>query len=156
MGSCLSLYWGITMHWASVCYILLVSSVFQEVFSTDSPEGSGASLFSDDEDFYEEPTEAGEGSGDSWSDDEDCEKSGCRKKSTRTEPVMQLILDRDEYDYDEYDANDSFTKRGSAGLITLGLVFVVLGAAIVGIIMGAKHYRTKRNATQADTNMEES
>jgi len=26
-------------------------------------------------------------------------------ESTRTEPVMQLILDRDEYDYDEYDAD---------------------------------------------------
>ena len=45
------------MHWVSVCYILLVSSVSQEVFSTESPEGSGASLFSDDEDLYEEPSE---------------------------------------------------------------------------------------------------
>ena len=45
------------MHWVSVCYILLVSSVFQEVFSTESPQGSGASSFSDDEDLYEEPSE---------------------------------------------------------------------------------------------------
>ena len=49
------------MHWVSVCYILLVSNVFQEVFSTESPEGSGASSFSDDEDlyedFFEEPSE---------------------------------------------------------------------------------------------------
>jgi len=27
--------------------------------------------------------EAGEGSGDSWSDDEDCEKSGCRKSEDK-------------------------------------------------------------------------
>ena len=26
-------------------------------------------------------------------------------ESTRTEPVMQLILDRDEYDYEDYNVN---------------------------------------------------
>ena len=78
---------------------------------------------------------------------------------------MKLILDNkeDEYIdyYDDYDADgenravlfrtyrpqyitnisDNFTKRGSAGLITLGLVSVVLIAGIVGLIMGAKHFR---------------
>ena len=37
--------------------------------------------------------------------------------------------------------SENFTKRGSAGLITLGLVSVVLIAGIVGLIMGAKHFR---------------
>ena len=78
---------------------------------------------------------------------------------------MKLILDNkeDEYIdyYDDYDADgekrsvlfrihhpqyitnisDNFTKRGSAGLITLGLVSFVLIAGIVGLIMGAKHFR---------------
>ena len=37
--------------------------------------------------------------------------------------------------------SDNFTKRGSAGLITLGLVSVVLIAGIVGLIIGTKHFK---------------
>ena len=79
---------------------------------------------------------------------------------------MKLILDKEDDEYDEYvgeydDYDDdydgehwavagfafisniagSFIRRGSAGLITLGLVSVVLIAGIVGLIMGAKYFR---------------
>ena len=79
--------------------------------------------------------------------------------------MLKLILDNEEDEYigyyDDYDADgenrtvlfrihhpkyitnisDNFTKRGSAGLITLGLVSVVLIAGIAGLIMGAKYFR---------------
>ena len=69
------------MHW--VCYSLLLSFVFQEVFSNKSSEGSAGASFSDDEDlndhnYSEEGREDIEGSGESFSDDEDCKETGCR------------------------------------------------------------------------------
>ena len=65
------------MHW--VCYSLLLSIVFQEVFSNKSSEGSAGASFSDDEDLNDHNYSEGgrefiEGSG----DDEDCEETGCR------------------------------------------------------------------------------
>ena len=67
------------MHW--LCYILLVTSLVQTV-STDSSEGSAGAAFPDDDldehnNYVEE--EGVEGSGDSFSDDEDCPGNGCRK-----------------------------------------------------------------------------
>ena len=68
------------MHW--LCYILLVTSLVQKVSSTDSSEGSAGAAFPDDDldednNYVEE--EGIEGSGDSFSDDEDCPGNGCRK-----------------------------------------------------------------------------
>ena len=80
MGQLSSLRQGATMHW--VCYILLVSSVLQEVFCSDSSESSAEASFSDDEnlDEYEFPEKEGiEGSGNSFYDDEDCGQYGCFK-----------------------------------------------------------------------------
>ena len=69
------------MHW--LCYFLLVSSVVK-VFSTDSSEGSAGAAFPDDDLDLNDPNsyvefEGSEGSGDSFSDDEDCPVNGCRK-----------------------------------------------------------------------------
>lgn len=72
---------GDTMHW--LCYILLVTSVsVVKVLSTDSSEGSAGAAFPDDDlDEYNHyvEDEGVKGSGDSFSDDEDCPGNGCRK-----------------------------------------------------------------------------
>lgn len=87
------------MNW--VCCILLLSSVFAEVFSKDSSEGSAGASFSDDEDIFEHDYSEGgregiEGSGESSSDDEDCGENGCRKsekiQGTASKPDRRLCF----------------------------------------------------------------
>ena len=90
MGQLSSLCPGGTMHW--LCYILLVTSLVQTV-STDSSEGSAGAAFPDDDldehnNYVEE--EGVEGSGDSFSDDEDCAENGCRKGKKNFRPVKGI------------------------------------------------------------------